>query len=324
MTADISIIIPTYQRPELLLRCLIALKRQNFSRDNYEVIVVTDGADATTRHVVNHYRNELGMQLFCWSLPEKKGPAAARNYGWKHAKGRLIIFVDDDCIPEKNMIASYWNAFEYSGEECVVFTGKVVVPLPEHPTDYELNVSHLETCEFVTANCACAKKCLEKVGGFDEAFEMAWREDSDLQFRFIDLQIPIQKVNEAQVIHPARKTSWGASLKEQRKSMYEALLYKKHPGHYRSRIFKHPKWNYYWIIFSAISTLIGLFVNTAFSFVFGLVCLVLILHFIFKRLRHTSHSPAHICEMIVTSFCIPFLSVYWTVHGAIRYRTWFL
>jgi hypothetical protein len=51
---------------------------------------------------------------------------------------------------------------------------------------------------------------------------------------------------------------------------------------------------------------------------------ILILVFTRRRLYGTSHSPSHIAEMLLTSICIPFLSVYWTLYGAIRFKTFFL
>src|SRR5690606_228568 len=99
--------------------------------------------------------------------------------------------------------------------------------------------------DFVTANCACTRAALERVHGFDEAFTMAWREDSDLEFRFINQRVPIRFVQQAVVTHPVRKASWGVSLKEQKKSMFNALLYKKYPSLYREKIMKRPLWNYY-------------------------------------------------------------------------------
>lgn len=69
----------------------------------------------------------------------------------------------------------------------------------------------------------------EKVEGFDERFKAAWREDSDLHFKFLEHNIPINKSEKAVVCHPERKASWGVSVSEQKKSLYNALLYKKHP-----------------------------------------------------------------------------------------------
>ncbi len=56
---------------------------------------------------------------------------------------------------------------------------------PPRPTDYERDAAGLEGAEFVTANCFCRRDALEAVGGFDERFSAAWREDSDLHFALL-------------------------------------------------------------------------------------------------------------------------------------------
>jgi glycosyltransferase involved in cell wall biosynthesis len=273
---------------------------------------------------VDHYRSVFQLSLFCWSLPKKRGPAAARNFGWRNARGKLIVFVDDDCLADERLAETYWRAFEKEDEGCVAFTGEIRVPVSAKPTDYENNVSLLQTAEFVTANCACSKKCLEKINGFDEAFETAWREDSDLYFRFLKESIPVKHVDEARVTHPVRRVPWGISLKEQQKSQYDALLYKKHPVLFRSRIFKQANWRYYGIILAAIVTFIGISLQNNLALLSGIIWLLLTLSFFVKRLHNTSRSMRHIGEMAVTSMIIPFLSVYWTIYGSIRYRTWYL
>jgi glycosyltransferase involved in cell wall biosynthesis len=321
----VSVIIPTFKRPYLLGRCLLNLSRQKFDAEWYEVICITDGPDGETRRVVNELRESLKFDFQCWSLPQKDGPAAARNFGWRQAKGELIIFTDDDCLPEEDFISSYWEAYVRSGNDCVVFTGKVIVPLSQPPTDYEKNIAQLETAEFVTANCACAKRCLQKVGGFDEQFRAAWREDSELQFKFISHHIPIIQIEQARVVHPVRTARWGISLSEQKKSMYNVLLYKKYPTLFREKIFKGPHWSYYVIDVLLLSAFASVFFQEMFLTVGLTACwLLMVSLFIRKRLDHTSKSIRHVTEMIFTSLFIPILSVFWTLYGALRFRTWFL
>ena len=67
------------------------------------------------------------------------------------------------------------------------------------------------------------------IGGFDERFPEAWREDSDLQFTLLEQGYTIKPAPQAVVTHPVRPAPWGVGLKMQRKSQFEALLYKKHP-----------------------------------------------------------------------------------------------
>jgi len=322
MAIKISIIIPTYKRPTLLKRCLQSLIIQDFNCDEYEIIVVTDGLDEETNRMLTDTEFYTSFSnLFCYSLPFRKGPAAARNAGWRIARGFLILFTDDDCIPSINWIKNFYNAFRFYGECDMALTGKVVVPLPPSPTDFELNTARLECVDFVTANCACTKAALEMVNGFDEAFTMAWREDSDLQFNLLKNQIPIEKIEEAIVIHPARKAPWGISLKEQRKSMFNALLFKKHPQLYKEKIGSPAVRSYYLMIVLLFTSFAEWFSN---SKIIALVCfmawLYLTISFILKRLNNASLSINHITEMIATSILIPFVSVFWNLYGAVKFK----
>jgi hypothetical protein len=154
---------------------------------------------------------------------------------------------------------------------------------------------------------------------------MAWREDSDLEFKFLQQKIPIVKVEGALVIHPVRKANWGISIKEQKKGIFNALLYKKFPELYRKKIQASPPWNYYMIIIAFCCIPISVFLQLEMlALVFAFFWLSLTVNFIFKRLRSTSKSGKHVMEMIATSFIIPFVSVYWQLLGAIKYKVLFL
>src|SRR5207248_7127815 len=96
----------------------------------------------------------------------------------------IIAFTDDDCVPDSGWLAAGLAAF--SSPTVVAVAGQTVVPLPANPTDYERNVAGLEKSEFLTANCFVRSDVLAAVGGFDEQFTAAWREDSDLHFRLLD------------------------------------------------------------------------------------------------------------------------------------------
>jgi len=333
MSIDISVVIPTYKRPSLLFRCLSALYRQDFDEKRFEIVVVTDGPDPITVDVLESLL-PAGPLTRWLSNPEKRGPAAARNLGWRSAQGRFIVFTDDDCVPARGWLTAYWDAlYTYKGEsrlngyfgECLAFRGPVYVPCPTRPTDHEKNTAGLQTAAFVTANCACTRAALEKIGGFDESFTMAWREDSDLEFRLVEEGVPIVTVPGGRVVHPVRQAPWGISLKEQKKSLFNALLYKKHPELFRRRIYRRPFWNYYAMIVLLVVAVFAAMLRH--PFIAGVAAggwAVLTLDFTRKRLRGTSRTPAHIAEMAVTSICIPFLSVFWTLYGSFRFKTFFL
>ena len=252
MRPKISVVIPTYRRPQLLYKCLQALLQQHIRPYDYEIIVVSDGPDQLTSKQVEKFNSAGIVNIRFLPLDSKRGPAAARNHGWQNALADLIAFTDDDCIPDSDwlfaLIEEYYH--KQKAPDYIAFTGRIRVPLNRTPTDFELNTSHLETADFVTANCACSRKALVKTGGFDERFEMAWREDSDLEFKLIEYNIPIVKVPEALILHPARSAKWGVSIKEQKKVMFDALLYKKYPELFRKKIQQQPAIPYYLIICS--------------------------------------------------------------------------
>lgn len=320
-----SVVIPTRGRPQLLNRCLASLVLQRFDPARYEIIVVDDGPSDDTREVVTGWAahtEEQGPRITYIPSMGPHGPAAARNLGWRAARGTIIAFTDDDTIARTDWLKNGVRAFE-EGVDAV--TGRVVMPLSHTPTDYELDAKHLETAEFVTANCFCRKKVLEDLGGFDERFRFAWREDSDLQFRLIDYQANILYEPKAVMMHPIRPAGWGVSLQQVKKVQFDALLYKKHPRLYRRKIRARPRWDFYITVAALLACLASLLAGApAAAIASGLLWLVMTGRFCFQRLRRTSKSPSHVAEMIVTSALIPPVAVFWRAVGAIRFRTAFL
>ena len=220
-----SVVVPTYRRPELLVRCLTALVQQDADPATYEIIVVDDAACEETQRLVERLAQRVascrGPHLRYVAVTGRHGPAVARNTGWRAAQGEMIAFTDDDCIPEACWLRTGIAAFV---EGVIGVSGKVIVPLSGVPTDYELNAAHLAHSEFVTANCFYRRDVLEAVGGFDERFTAAWREDSDLFFCLLEASGKLLFVPEAIVLHPVRPAPWGRSLRQQQKSMFNALL----------------------------------------------------------------------------------------------------
>ncbi|HYE55217.1 MAG TPA: glycosyltransferase [Chitinophagaceae bacterium] len=326
MKKKISVVIPTWQRPALLENCLLALTGQHLPAKEFEIIVVTDGPDEASMQAVNKIQLQCSTHfLKCIALAGKKGPAAARNLGWQQAEGTLIAFTDDDCIPHADWLSTLWDAYlERKRPTLIAFAGKVKVPLSESPTDFEMNTSHLETANFVTANCCCTRAALVQTGGFDESFTMAWREDSDLEFKLLRAAIPIYHLERAIITHPVRQAPWGVSIKEQKKSMFNALLYKKYPRLYREKIQPRPATHYYIILCSFMLMLLAwIYQSNTMLMISAAAYIILTGSFIAKRLARTSRSFRHVTEMIFTSIVIPFASVYWTLYGAWKYRVLF-
>lgn len=336
MSIQVSVVVPTYQRLQLLRSCLQALTAQDFAPDAYEIIVVDDAASEETRSLVEGFSGlekardgESAPRSGPGSCPRiryaaatgTRGPAAARNIGWRMARGDIIAFTDDDCLPEQDWLKEGLAVIR-QGFDAV--SGRVTVPISSQPTDYEKNVARLAEAEFLTANCFCRRSVLKAAGGFDERFTMAWREDSDLQFKLLTLGYKLGNAAAARVVHPVRPACWGVSIKEQRKSVFNALLFKKYPDLYRRSIQPGPPLRYYAVVLLTVGFFAALLSGHA-EIAFGMALLwaVLILDFALLRLRQTRRTPGHVLEMIVTSIVIPYLSVFWRLAGAFSYRVWF-
>jgi glycosyltransferase involved in cell wall biosynthesis len=363
MSIVVSIVVPTYYRTQSVLRCLDALLSQEFEPADYEILVVDNAASEETRQAVEAWLDEviaersISEKVYKVSpsadefhkdgalttatitqetmtmLPEvpvvryiaangKRGPGAARNIGWRAAQGNIIAFTDDDCIPDPEWLRSGVQALKngYDGAY-----GRVIVPLPKKPTDYEKDLVGLERSEFITANCFYQRSVLELAGGFDEKFTAAWREDSDLYFTLLEHDCKFTHIESALVYHPVRPAQWGISIIQQKKALFNALLYKKHPQLYRQKIQHRPPWHYYIAVTALLTAIVGLLAQESALFLSGLmIWLITTCTFCLTRLNGTSHHPLHIIEMVLTSIIIPPIAVYWRIRGAFKFKVFFL
>jgi glycosyltransferase involved in cell wall biosynthesis len=320
----VSVVVPTCGRPHLLERCLDALAHQQLEGGFFEIIVVDDRPSTATKAVCRSKAVELiraGNDMQYVASPGPHGPAAARNRGWRLARSEIVAFTDDDTVPDALWLANGLKALDHSvGAVC----GRVVMPIPRLPTDYERDASGLARAEFVTANCFCRKAVLERVSGFDERFKLAWREDSDLQFKILETGAGIGYAEDAVVVHPVRPARWGISLQQQKKVMFDALLFKNHPRLYRARIRNSPRWDYYAIVAAMLGAIAsGLYGSLGLAAVLLGLWGVLTARFCMQRLRGTAHTVSHVAEMIVTSVLIPPLAVFWRVAGMLKFRVGF-
>jgi GT2 family glycosyltransferase len=310
-----------------LLRCIDALLAQTLPASRFEIIVVDDGSSRATREQVmaalsqRRTARRAPTLRFLW-LPMNRGPAAARNSGILAARGGVIAFTDDDTVPAPNWLEAGLAAIA-QGADAVA--GAIDVPLPPVPTDYERDAAGRSNAGFVTANCFVRRDLLCAVGGFDERFRRAWREDTDLCFRLRASGAIVRASTRARVVHPVRPARWGISLAQQRKVMFDALLYKKFPQGYRRYVRRRPPWAYYGAVAAGLCALVNALAGLwPLALASAAAWLGITAAFASRRLADTSHSPRHVAEMVVTSLLIPWISVYWRTRGALHFRVPFV
>ena len=224
--AQISVIVPTRDRPDLLRRTLdlLAPGTQSLAGDRYEVIVTDDARPPTAAAAL--------AASHPWALVVEgpaRGPAANRNAGAKAAGGTWLAFTDDDTEPRRDWLESFVRAVTagvdvYEGRTtCDGGFGSPLFHAPVNETG-----GWLWSCNFMASASAFAQ-----VGGFDEQFRFPHMEDQDLRLRFEQAGIRRIFVRDAVVNHPPRRQPDGARLGAYRES--EVRFYVKHHGRAEAR-----------------------------------------------------------------------------------------
>jgi histidinol-phosphate phosphatase family protein len=163
------------------------------------------------------------------------GPAAARNIGWRAGKASWTVFLDDDVLPRPGWRADLAGDLGRLDPIDAGSQGRIVVPRPagRAPTDWERNVAGLERARWVTADMAYRRTALELVGGFDERFPRAYREDADLALRVREAGFRLY-VGERTVEHPVRPAPWWLSVRAQAGNADDMLMRRVHGRQWRS------------------------------------------------------------------------------------------
>jgi GT2 family glycosyltransferase len=226
----VSVVIPTYNRSSELSRLLRALERCERPPGGVEFIVIDDGSTDHTQQTIasSQLAGLIGVRQ------PNGGAASARNRGWRMARGELIVFTDDDCVPTENWLLDVVIAFT-SGD--VAGLGACVVPLvPGFLADFvqaERLVGHggdaANVKYLVTANAAYRRSVLEAVGGFDERFPGAAGEDTDLTMRVQARDLQLTLITTGTVAHDHRTSVRGLLTTYYRHGRAWSILARAHP-----------------------------------------------------------------------------------------------
>src|SRR3954468_8605926 len=165
-----------------------------------------------------------------------RGPAAARNLGWRTARTEWVAFLADDVVPDPDWYERLAAAPPALPAHVAGTQGRVRVPLPEHhrPTDWERGTAGLATSSWITADMAYRRSALAAVGGFDERFPRAFREDSDLALRVMDTGARLVR-GDRWITHPVRPVDRWVSVRVQAGNADDVLMRRLHGPDWRER-----------------------------------------------------------------------------------------
>jgi GT2 family glycosyltransferase len=171
---------------------ITALEQQAYPAEAYEVIVVSDGSTDGTDAYLETYRGTMRLR---WLPQVNKGPAAARNAGVQKAAGEYIVFVDDDVVPEPQLLEEHARSHHEAGRDVVVL-GPLLTPegfemSPWVRWEQEMLMKQYKAMlrgdwqasarQFYTGNASLRRSHIMAAGGFDENFRRA--EDVELAYR---------------------------------------------------------------------------------------------------------------------------------------------
>jgi histidinol-phosphate phosphatase family protein len=228
---NIDLVVPTVGRDSLarLLQALAAGTGPLPGR----VLLVDDRRDRSTPLLPGGAPGRLAGRVEVLT-GQAAGPAAARNLGWRASGADWVAFQADDVVPGGRWLAEL--SADLGGTEGLVAgsQGRVRVPLPDgrRPTDWERNVRGLESARWATADMAYRRAVLVEVGGFDERFPRAYREDADLGLRVVRAGYRIE-LGRRVVEHPVRPAGALVSLQVQAGNADDVLMWRLHGAGWR-------------------------------------------------------------------------------------------
>lgn len=212
MELKFSIIIPVYNRPQEIEELLASLTKQTYSK-SFEVIVVEDGSENSSKNIIENYSDKLTLKYF---VKENSGAGASRNFGMQQAKGNYFIIFDSDCIIPENYLVEVEKALQenftdaYGGADAA----------HESFTVIQKAINYSMTSFLTTGGIRGSKKAVDKFqprsfnfGISKKAFEVTHGfsllkigEDIDLTFRLWKNNFETQFIENAFVYHKRRST----------------------------------------------------------------------------------------------------------------------
>jgi glycosyltransferase involved in cell wall biosynthesis len=194
---DLSVIVPTYNRPDDLERVIDGLMRQEAGPIAYEVIVVDNKSDEATRLVVDRALARGTPVPLRYIREPRQGVSYARNTGVRMARASLIAFLDDDGIPVPTWVREITRAFdEHPHADCIGCRVRPVwstppptwltpaqwgpIAIQDRPSPASFDRDHAWGC-LSSANLACRREAFEEVGGFSPEYPRS--QDREFELR---------------------------------------------------------------------------------------------------------------------------------------------
>ena len=229
-----AVVIPTVGRDSLrrLLAALSAQRQDPHGWPPAEVVVVDDRGGGVSLELPVPTDSSWQLRVL---RSGGRGPAAARNVGWRATSAEWIVFLDDDVVLPADWSRRLATDLAACEPDVAGSQARIDVPLPDsrRPTDWERNTAGLERAAWATADMAYRRTALLAVGGFDERFPRAYREDADLALRVRHAGWRLAH-GQRRITHPVRSVDDWVSVRVQAGNADDALMRRLHGADWRS------------------------------------------------------------------------------------------
>lgn len=310
---QVSVVVPTRDRPERLATVLAGLTAQTLAREAFEVIVVDDGSVTPgTQAALSEEEDRGALRLRTIRHSSALGTSGGRNSGWRVARAPLVAFTDDDCVPEANWLA---EALAVSRRHPGAIVQGRTEPNPAELArrgvfSRTISVNALGP-QYEACNIFYPRALLERLGGFDETFGLfSAGEDTDLAWRALEAGGRTAFAPDALVYHAVHVLGPLRTLREAMRLTQTPLVFARHPQT-RSMLNRRLFWNgwHYLVIRSVVALALPKPLRR------------------FLLTRHAMQLAARARAAGAGAWAVPFLLLYDAIEtgavarGGLRYRT---
>ncbi len=318
---DVEIVVPTVGRPSLPV-LLGSIAASDGPRPR-AITLIDDRPDAAHPLPLGGSLGWLAGRLRTLR-GAAAGPASARNVGWRMSDARWIAYLDDDVIVTEGWLEDLARDLGALDAHVAAVQGSIAVPLvaERRPTDWERNVAGLERARWATADMAYRCDVLAEVGGFDERFGHAYREDAELALRVLDRGYSLVRGRRV-VLHPVRPATSTVSIRLQRGNADDMLMWALHGRGWRARA-GAPRGRFLGHLATVAGAGVALAGAATGRRAVGLagagVWLGATAELATARVRPGPKIPREIATMLFTSIALPFAAVAHAGRGAVTLR----
>ncbi len=240
MPYRVSVVVPSFNRRDCLRRLLRSLADQSLPANEYEVIVCLDGSDDGSREMVEALNAPYELRLVSQL---RQGRAAACNRGLQLSTGSVVVVLDDDMEPSRQLLAAHagWHA-EHDGTALMgaapILAGSGASPTLRYVAAKFNRAQEalarpgwqISLRDFYTGNFSCARKLLLEVGGFDPEFRVYGHEDGDLALRLQRAGVALHFSVHALAYQHYTKDFAALARDNYEQGQTAVVLSRKHPG----------------------------------------------------------------------------------------------